>query len=50
MLETRVLFVAETSHYLSKALTIALRYSVVRRQFSTMDMDSKERKLLDYQT
>jgi len=50
LLATRVLIVCETSHYLAKALTIGIRYSVVRRQFTSVDDDKKERKLLDYQT
>lgn len=36
---------------LSRALTIALRYSVVRRQFKNNVLDQKsETKLLDYQS
>eukprot|EP00350_Pseudokeronopsis_sp_OXSARD2_P006783 CAMPEP_0170566134 /NCGR_PEP_ID=MMETSP0211-20121228/79643_1 /TAXON_ID=311385 /ORGANISM="Pseudokeronopsis sp., Strain OXSARD2" /LENGTH=384 /DNA_ID=CAMNT_0010887223 /DNA_START=830 /DNA_END=1984 /DNA_ORIENTATION=- len=36
--------------HLAKALTITIRYSVIRRQFSNVDGSSMERKLLDYQT
>jgi len=50
MLATRVFLVAESSQYLAKGLTIAIRYSTVRRQFNSVDDDQNERKLLDYQT
>ena len=50
MLETRVWIAGQSGSSLAMALTIAGRYSVVRRQFSTMEGTRLERKLLDYQT
>ena len=50
MLETRVWIAGNSGISLAAALTIAGRYSVVRRQFSSQDGTKQERKLLDYQT
>ncbi|TNV82173.1 hypothetical protein FGO68_gene6753 [Halteria grandinella] len=50
MLETRVWICRFASQQLSQGLTIAARYAVVRRQFSTLDASKEERKLLEYQT
>jgi acyl-CoA oxidase len=50
MMETRVLIASQSGSSLAMALTIAGRYSVVRRQFSTIEGSRLERKLLDYQT
>jgi len=50
MLISRVGIIGEMSQVLARALTIAIRYSVVRRQFNSVDGDVRERKLLDYQT
>mmetsp|Transcript_39599 Transcript_39599/g.38139 ORF Transcript_39599/g.38139 Transcript_39599/m.38139 type:complete len:135 (+) Transcript_39599:607-1011(+) len=50
MMQTRMLLVYEGNLILLRSLTIAIRYSVVRRQFSSIDNDPNERKLLDYQT
>jgi hypothetical protein len=37
MLETRINIIAGASWYIMKALTIGVRYAVVRRQFSSID-------------
>ena len=50
MLETRVWIAGNAAQTLAQALTIAIRYAVVRRQFSTLEGTRQERKLLDYQT
>ena len=51
MLETRVWIAMNAPMSLAQGLTIATRYAVVRRQFSTLEAGNKqERKLLDYQT
>ena len=50
MLETRVWIAGNAAHGIAMALSIAGRYSVVRRQFSSQDGTKLERKLLDYQT
>ena len=50
MMETRVWIAGNSGFSLAMALTIAGRYSVVRRQFSTIEGTRLERKLLDYQT
>ena len=50
MMETRVWIAGQSGSSLGMALMIAGRYSVVRRQFSTVEGTRLERKLLDYQT
>ena len=50
MVNTRILVLEMCSVVMARALTIATRYAVCRRQFKTMKGSSKERKLLDYQT
>jgi acyl-CoA oxidase len=54
-LYTTMMYVRYTLIYTSKlilapALTIALRYSVVRRQFKNISGQKEETKLLDYET
>ncbi|CDW76918.1 acyl-coenzyme a oxidase [Stylonychia lemnae] len=51
MLGIRVWIMISAWMYLGQSVLIAGRYSVVRRQFNTLDSDKKiERKLLDYQS
>lgn len=50
MMFIRVMLVRTEAHVLFNALTIAIRYSAVRRQFATQDSTKKERVVLDYQT
>jgi acyl-CoA oxidase len=50
MMAIRLILSNEASVNLSYSLTIALRYAVVRRQFSNLDNQKTERKLLDYQS
>jgi len=49
MVRIRLGMVHESHKYLSKGLTIAGRYAVVRRQFANLPEKKVERKLLDYQ-
>jgi len=48
MVQTRLAIITGSSITLWRALTIAVRYAVCRRQFSTIKGTRKERKLLDY--
>ena len=48
MLKTRVLIFRASSAAMSMGLTIALRYSAVRRQFRNISGQQEETKLLDY--
>jgi acyl-CoA oxidase len=50
MLMIRMMLLAASKYYFSYSLTIALRYSVVRRQFKNVSGKKEETKLLDYQT
>ncbi len=50
MLATRVAIVLYSAFTMNQTLLVGLRYSAVRRQFSTMDGTKLERKLIDYQT
>jgi hypothetical protein len=50
MLMIRVMLLAGSKYYLSYGLTVALRYSVVRRQFKNISGKKEETQLLDYQT
>jgi len=48
MVSTRLMLIQKSGHLLYKALLIAARYSVCRRQFSSISGTKVERKLLDY--
>jgi|LauGreDrversion4_2_1035121.scaffolds.fasta_scaffold235380_2 acyl-CoA oxidase len=48
MVLIRTMIVCDTNHFLFQALTIAIRYAAVRRQFSTIHGSKLERKILDY--
>lgn len=50
LLEGRIQILKFSGYYLSKALTIAIRYAVVRTQFKDKSGSDKERQLIDYQT
>jgi hypothetical protein len=46
LIRTRICFEMCNSTFI--ALTIALRYAVVRRQFATLDKSKQERQVIDY--
>lgn len=48
LIRTRIVFTM--NHSMFAALTIALRYAAVRRQFATIDKSKEERRIIDYQT
>ncbi|KAI8347323.1 acyl-CoA dehydrogenase/oxidase C-terminal [Blakeslea trispora] len=48
LLQGRVAMVVDSGHFSKKALTIAIRYAAVRRQFSRSNSDNRETRLLDY--
>jgi acyl-CoA oxidase len=50
MMLIRQSLICWTKYYLAKALTIAIRYSIVRRQFKNISGRKEETQLLDYQT
>lgn len=50
MVVIRTMLVCNAGTNLRKALLIAIRYAVCRRQFRTQPGKKKERKLLDYQS
>ena len=50
MLNTRAGMIVATGYVFSSLLTIALRYSTVRRQFRSISGTKKETQLIDYQT
>jgi hypothetical protein len=50
MMYIRFLLLYTSKFELGKALLIAIRYSVVRRQFKNISGKKEETKLLDYQT
>lgn len=50
MVEIRQQIIVMAGPALMKALQIAVRYSVCRRQFANVPGSEKERKILDYQT
>ena len=51
MSSVRMFLLGHSFDYLSRGLTIALRYSVIRRQFrNNLDDTKSETKLLDYQS
>ena len=49
LLRARMEIINTAWSYLAKALTIAIRYSFVRRQFPDPDVSNSERQLIDYQ-
>jgi len=50
LLENRIGFLKSAPWTLSKALTIAVRYAIVRTQFKDKAGTDKERQIIDYQT
>jgi acyl-CoA oxidase len=50
LIHGRMAMVGESCDALKKALTIAIRYSAVRRQFKNGGPSGEENKILDYQT
>jgi acyl-CoA oxidase len=50
MMLIRTGIVYKTKYYLARALTIGIRYSVVRRQFNNISGKKEETQLIDYQT
>jgi acyl-CoA oxidase len=48
LLRTNILY--KTKYFIGRALTIGLRYSVVRRQFKNISGQKLETQLIDYQT
>lgn len=46
LIRTRIVFTMNLSMF--AALTIALRYAAVRRQFATIDKSKEERLIIDY--
>lgn len=50
LLENRIGMLKSAPWTMSKALTIAIRYAVVRTQFKDKAGTDKERQLIDYQT
>ena len=42
--------ILKTKYFLARALTIGLRYSVVRRQFRNISGQKDETQIIDYQT
>ena len=50
MMMMRYVSISSSKVSYSQALLIALRYSVVRRQFKNISGQKEETKLLDYQT
>ena len=50
MLKTRVSLITPVRFTLHKALLIAIRYSIVRRQFRNISGKKEETQLIDYQT
>lgn len=50
MMFVRTGMLIKTRLFLSRALTIAIRYSVVRRQFKNISGRNEETQLIDYQT
>ena len=50
MSQTRLMIIYGSAINIYRAVTVAARYSVCRRQFSTIPGTKVERKLLDYQT
>jgi len=50
MMNIRTQLIYQSGGDLAKALTIALRYSCIRRQFKNTTGSKQETKLIDYQT
>jgi acyl-CoA oxidase len=50
MMHIRLLMIGHSGNYLLRASLIAVRYSVIRRQFKNTSGSKEETKLLDYQT
>jgi acyl-CoA oxidase len=50
MVMTRMAIIGGAAMFIRRALTIATRYAVCRRQFKTLPGQNIERKLADYQT
>jgi len=50
MMLVRTRIVNEMNHRMFEALTIALRYATVRRQFATIEKSKVERQIINYQT
>lgn len=50
LIGTRVELFTSCSDVLKRALTVAVRYGAIRRQFPNVDKPSEEQKLLDYPT
>jgi len=50
MMNIRMQLLTHSSHFLMRGCLIAVRYSVVRRQFKNTEGQKGETKLLDYQT
>ncbi len=50
MMLIRMTIVCDSVSILTAALTIAVRYAAVRRQFASLNESKLERKILDYQT
>jgi acyl-CoA oxidase len=50
MMLIRTSLITWTKYYLSRALTVGLRYSIVRRQFKNISGKKDETQLIDYQT
>jgi hypothetical protein len=50
MMFVRASRIYQAKFYLACALTISLRYSVVRRQFKNISGQKEETQILDYQT
>lgn len=48
MMHIRMLMISHSGNYLLKSSLIALRYSVIRRQFKNTSGSKEETKLLDY--
>ena len=49
MVQTRIAIVFGCSTWIMKSASIAVRYSICRRQFATIDGSKAERKVIDYQ-
>ena len=50
MLQVRCSLIYQAKMYLAPALTIGIRYSIVRRQFKNISGQPTETQLIDYQT
>ena len=50
MMQIRATIILGSGYIMARALTIAIRYSSVRRQFSTVKQSNIERPIIEYQT